>query len=603
MTAALRRRHRAARARPPGPRAAGHRVRRADRGADRRRSSSAATPTRPAATSTSACARSELRRALAPRRRPDGPGRGRRGRRSQGGSARLRALEGREGGRGHVLALAVGRRAPRLAHRVLGDGRGAAGRRVRHPRRRHRPRLPAPRERGGADARRARQAAGPAVDAQRDAPARRREDVQVGRQHPRARRGARRGRRATRWSCTSSGGHYRQPIAFSRERLDAAAAASRRDPRGGPAAAATGTRRRTWRRCATRSSRRWPTTSTRRGRWRALFDWIREANRREGRSATRTCARCSACSGSRTCSTRTEAAPAGGRRAGRAPRTAARERARLGRGRPAARRAARARLGGPRRPGAAPRAARARSRDRLRPQRRCARRCGAGGACGGSGRRRGDRSGAPRRRRSSPGAKSTARCGSDAHQGVCAEVDDYPYADAAELLARARPVARRARRGHRPAEPRRRLPHGRVRGRDRRRDPRAPLGRGHRRGLQGVGGGGRAPADRPGAQPRRLPRARPRRPGAGSTARRPARARPTGARTTAAASCWCSARRAMGCGRGSRRCVRRPGRAAAARAHRIAQRERRRRRSCCTRSCSSGLTRPHKRASLAQSSR
>ena len=29
----------------------------------------------------------------------------------------------------------------------------------------------------------------------------------------------------------------------------------------------------------------------------------------------------------------------------------------------------------------------------------------------------------------------TARCGTDAHQGVCAEVDPYPYADAAELLA------------------------------------------------------------------------------------------------------------------------------------------------------------------------
>jgi 23S rRNA (guanosine2251-2'-O)-methyltransferase len=29
-----------------------------------------------------------------------------------------------------------------------------------------------------------------------------------------------------------------------------------------------------------------------------------------------------------------------------------------------------------------------------------------------------------------------ARCGSDAHQGVCAEADPYPYADAAELLAR-----------------------------------------------------------------------------------------------------------------------------------------------------------------------
>ena len=92
------------------------------------------------------------------------------------------------------MALAVGRRPAGLAHRVLGDGRAAAGGRARHPRRRHRPALPAPRERGGADARRARQAAGPAVDAQRDAAALRREDVEVRGQHPRARRGARRGR-------------------------------------------------------------------------------------------------------------------------------------------------------------------------------------------------------------------------------------------------------------------------------------------------------------------------------------------------------------------------------------------------------------------------
>jgi 23S rRNA (guanosine2251-2'-O)-methyltransferase len=32
------------------------------------------------------------------------------------------------------------------------------------------------------------------------------------------------------------------------------------------------------------------------------------------------------------------------------------------------------------------------------------------------------------------------RCGSEAHQGVCAEVDPYPYADAAELLAAPDPV-------------------------------------------------------------------------------------------------------------------------------------------------------------------
>ena len=34
----------------------------------------------------------------------------------------------------------------------------------------------------------------------------------------------------------------------------------------------------------------------------------------------------------------------------------------------------------------------------------------------------------------------TTRCGSDAHQGVCAEVDPYPYAGAAELLARPDPM-------------------------------------------------------------------------------------------------------------------------------------------------------------------
>ena len=89
-----------------------------------------------------------------------------------------------------------------LAHRVLGDGRGAARRRVRHPRRRRRPRVPAPRERGGADAGRAREAARADLDAQRDARARLREDGQVGRQHPRARRGARR-RSAARCSCCS----------------------------------------------------------------------------------------------------------------------------------------------------------------------------------------------------------------------------------------------------------------------------------------------------------------------------------------------------------------------------------------------------------------
>ena len=46
-----------------------------------------------------------------------------------------------------VLAEPVGPRPPRLAHRVLGDGAPLPRRAVRHPRRRRRPHLPAPRKR------------------------------------------------------------------------------------------------------------------------------------------------------------------------------------------------------------------------------------------------------------------------------------------------------------------------------------------------------------------------------------------------------------------------------------------------------------------------
>ncbi|HEV2812587.1 MAG TPA: TrmH family RNA methyltransferase, partial [Solirubrobacteraceae bacterium] len=39
-----------------------------------------------------------------------------------------------------------------------------------------------------------------------------------------------------------------------------------------------------------------------------------------------------------------------------------------------------------------------------------------------------------------PAAEVAARCGSDAHQGLCAEADPYPYAGARELLARDAPL-------------------------------------------------------------------------------------------------------------------------------------------------------------------
>jgi hypothetical protein len=73
---------------------------------------------------------------------------------AEGEPTRLRALERPQGGRGHVVGVAVGTRSPRLAYRVLGDGREAPRACVRNPRRRARPRLPAPRERDRPVARR-----------------------------------------------------------------------------------------------------------------------------------------------------------------------------------------------------------------------------------------------------------------------------------------------------------------------------------------------------------------------------------------------------------------------------------------------------------------
>ena len=142
--------------------------------------SSAASRTRRPATCTSASSSlPRLRRALGPaRHRGRTNVRGRGAERAEGGCARLRALEGEQARRGHLVGLAVGPRPAGLAHRVLGDGREAARPALRDPRRRARPRLPAPRERARAVAR-ARARVRADLDAQRDAPLHRREDVQV----------------------------------------------------------------------------------------------------------------------------------------------------------------------------------------------------------------------------------------------------------------------------------------------------------------------------------------------------------------------------------------------------------------------------------------
>ena len=120
-----------------------------------------------------------LRRALGRQARGHGrPG----AERPEGRPARLRPLEGDEAARGHVVGVPVGARPPRLAHRVLGDGGEAPRPGLRDPRRRHRPALPASRERARPVARR-RPRVRAALGAQRDARAGAGEDVQVAREH------------------------------------------------------------------------------------------------------------------------------------------------------------------------------------------------------------------------------------------------------------------------------------------------------------------------------------------------------------------------------------------------------------------------------------
>ena len=82
-------------------------------------------------------------------------------------------------------------------------------------------------------------------------------------------------------------------------------AARRADPRRRAAARAGRLAGGAGARTATRSSTRWRTTSTRRARWRRWPTGSARPTAPTGRSATRTCARCSACSGSRTCSSAT----------------------------------------------------------------------------------------------------------------------------------------------------------------------------------------------------------------------------------------------------------------------------------------------------------
>jgi len=191
-------------------------------------------------------------------------------------------------GEDHALGLAVGPRASRLAHRVLGDGRGGARRLLRDPRRRLGPRLPPPRERdrpvrGGGPS------LCPDLDAQRDDRDRRGQDVEVGGQHlPALEALDRYGREAGRGipdlgALPAAAGFRRRADAAGRGAGGAAAELLSEGllrPRGaggesveGPAEQQRGRLRRppppTPRPLSgsTRSARRWRMTSTRPGRW------------------------------------------------------------------------------------------------------------------------------------------------------------------------------------------------------------------------------------------------------------------------------------------------------------------------------------------------
>ena len=192
-----------ARRAPARPRAACHRVHRADAGAHRRAG-------RPRATRTSSTARACT--STSPRSRPTASCRTARSRSCSSRPARASRSTrrsaapstsrcGRRPSRASPRGTRRGARPPRLAHRVLGDVARPARRGLRPPRRRRRPRLPAPRERAG-PGRGRRPPVRPPLDPHRHGRGRRREDVEVARQLHDARGRARRARPA----CVPHGG-------------------------------------------------------------------------------------------------------------------------------------------------------------------------------------------------------------------------------------------------------------------------------------------------------------------------------------------------------------------------------------------------------------
>ena len=115
------------------------------------------------------------------------------GRVRQGRCPRLRAVEGRQAGRA-VVDDGHRRGSARLAHRMLGDEHGPPRDVVRHPHRRHRPDLPAPRGRDRPERSRDRPAVRQHLAALRAPAVERHEDGQVDGEHRPAERAVRGGR-------------------------------------------------------------------------------------------------------------------------------------------------------------------------------------------------------------------------------------------------------------------------------------------------------------------------------------------------------------------------------------------------------------------------
>ena len=387
----------------------------------------------------------------------------------------------------------------------------------------------------------------------------RREDGQVGRQHPPAARRARRVR-ARRVLMCLVGGHYRKPVAFTPRSAGGGGAAPWSACASCAAARRRAPRRRSWTRSCERVLRRarrrlqharGAGRAVRLGRARPTGAWTRARAR-----APASCGEMLHVFGLERCSTsRRSGAP---EEVERLPPSASRrvrdrdfERADRLRDELARARAGRSAT---RADGAAARAAAAvivygrnPVREALRGRRARPARVGdrAGGGRAVAAGRRGD----DRRRRTrsrSAAARPTTRAS-------CAEVERLPLRDADALLEAddALVVASTRCRTRTTSAPSAASPSaagapGVV-------HPRAPRRRGHPRGLQGVRRRRRAPADRARAQPRRLP-------GGGQGARglglrrRGGRAdavRPSP--TTAAGWCSCSGRRAAACARGSPR--------------------------------------------------